>query len=167
MMDSHKNAVIGKAAEMIWSPSPTLNHSETLPIQLLWGTKMLLPCKEKRWGRVDVLPLCEGWIPHLTVLALSTHTQPGATTAWGQAARSSFHSAHSSSVRGEPWAKPQRQHILGNAEGPGGKSHFWTQSLLVLHKLFCLPDEPSSAGRKKTSAQRQEIEHINHGNWCY
>lgn len=30
-MDSHKNAVIRKATEVIWSPSHTLNHSKTPP----------------------------------------------------------------------------------------------------------------------------------------
>lgn len=49
-MDPHKNAVIGKATGVIWSPSHTLNHSETPPSAAGLRDKDASPLQRENMG---------------------------------------------------------------------------------------------------------------------
>lgn len=128
---------------------------------------MLLHCKEKRCGRSR----CAATVERLNATLDSagfqhTHSQVLQQLEARQPDPPS--TVPTSAVSWRPLSKDSAAAPPGECRvGRRQKSFLKTIALLGLHKLFCLPDEPSSAMRKKISAQRQEIEQINNRNWCY
>lgn len=125
---------------------------------------MVLPCKEKRWGRgrcattvgrVNATLNSAGFQhTHSQVLQQLEARQPDPPSTVPTSAESG--DSPEQGLRGST--------SRGELRDQEAKVTF--EFLSGLHKLFCSPGEHNSAVRK-ISAQRQGIEQINHGNWCY